>query len=85
VMCGVVKGITFDQKKNRSLLHIQASDPSVTMRNRLLVYVYNLFGERETIVPGKRPPAPPPERSSEGIMLKATPPAPKPAAGEAGS
>ena len=27
--------------------------PSVTMRNRILTYVYNLFGERETIVAGE--------------------------------
>jgi len=85
VMSGVVKGITFDQKKNRSLLHMQAASSSVTMRNRILVYVYNLFGERETIVPGKKPVTPPIERSSEEIILKATPPAPKPAAGNAGS
>lgn len=73
VMSGVVKGITFDQKKNRSLLHMQAASPSVTMRNRILVYVYNLFGERETIVAGKRP-EPAPQRSPEGIVLRASPP-----------
>ena len=55
VMSGVVKGITFDQKKNRSLLHMQATASSVAMRNRILMYVYNLFGERETIVAGKKP------------------------------
>jgi hypothetical protein len=43
------------------------------MRNRLLVYVYNLFGERETIVAGRKP-EPAPQRSPEGIVLKATPP-----------
>jgi c-di-GMP-binding flagellar brake protein YcgR len=85
VMSGVVKGITFDQKKNRSLLHMQAAASSVTMRNRILVYVYNLFGERETIVPGKKTDTPAKERGSEGIMLKATPPAPKPAAGDTGT
>jgi c-di-GMP-binding flagellar brake protein YcgR len=63
-MCGVVKGVNFDQKKNRSLLHIQAVPPSDSMRNRLLTYVYNLFGERETLVKGKpaapaKQPAPP--------------------------
>jgi c-di-GMP-binding flagellar brake protein YcgR len=73
VMSGVVKGITFDQKKNRSLLHMQASASSVSMRNRILMYVYNLFGERETIETGKKPAGPPKERGSEGIMLKATP------------
>jgi c-di-GMP-binding flagellar brake protein YcgR len=52
-MCGVVKGVNFDQKKNRSLLHVQAVPPSDTVRNRLLVYVYNLFGEREVNAPGK--------------------------------
>jgi hypothetical protein len=81
VMSGVVKGITFDQKKNRSLLHMQASPPSVTMRNRILVYVYNLFGERETIVAGKRPDPAPRAGGPEGIVLKATPPEPKPAGG----
>jgi hypothetical protein len=80
VMCGVVKGINFDPKKNRSLLHMQATPPSVTTRNRLLVYVYNLFGERETIVAGRKPDAAAPARASEGIMLKASPPVEKPAA-----
>ncbi len=50
VMCGVVKGVSFDAKKNRSILHIQAVPPSPVMRNRILIYVYNLFAERETIV-----------------------------------
>jgi c-di-GMP-binding flagellar brake protein YcgR len=92
VMSGVVKGITFDQKKNRSLLHMQASVSSVSMRNRILTYVYNLFGERETIAAGKKPEGPPKERASEGIMLKATPSpnqgsvsAPKPFTGTTGS
>src|SRR5208283_4747815 len=64
VMSGVVKGITFDQKKNRSLLHMQATASSASMRNRILMYVYNLFGERETAVPKK--PDPSRERGSEG-------------------
>jgi c-di-GMP-binding flagellar brake protein YcgR len=85
VMSGVVKGITFDQKKNRSLLHMQATASSVSMRNRILTYVYNLFGERETIVAGKKPEPAPRERPTEGIVLKATPPAPKPAPGTASS
>jgi c-di-GMP-binding flagellar brake protein YcgR len=78
VMSGVVKGINYDQKKNRSLLHMQASPPSVMMRNRILTYVYNLFGERETIVAGRKPDASK-DKAPEGIMLKATPPAAKPA------
>jgi c-di-GMP-binding flagellar brake protein YcgR len=58
VMSGVVKGVSFDQKKNRSLLHIQAVPSSIGMRNRILTYVYNLFAERETVVP-RKPPVPP--------------------------
>jgi c-di-GMP-binding flagellar brake protein YcgR len=72
VMSGVVKGLNFDQKKNRSLLHLQAVPPSSTMRNRILTYVYNLFGEREDAA-GKKPAAPPKESGPQGIVLKATP------------
>jgi hypothetical protein len=74
-MSGVVKGITFDEKKNRSLLHVQAGSTSTPVRNRVLTYVYNLFGERETVVGGKKPDAPP---RPEGIVLKATPSDPRP-------
>jgi c-di-GMP-binding flagellar brake protein YcgR len=74
VLCGVVKGLNFDQKKNRSLLHLQATPPSAAARNRILVYVYNLFGERE--IPGvpKKPDAASKERRPEGIVLKASAP-----------
>ena len=47
VMSGVVKGLNYDQKKNRSLLHVQASQPGTATSNRILTYVFNLFGERE--------------------------------------
>ncbi|WP_028974099.1 flagellar brake protein [Spirochaeta cellobiosiphila] len=47
VMCGVVKGVTFDEKSNRSLLHIQANPPSNHIKNSILSYVYNIFDERE--------------------------------------
>jgi c-di-GMP-binding flagellar brake protein YcgR len=60
VMSGIVKGVTFDPKKNRSLLHVQALPPSIGMRNRILIYVYNLFAERETALPLSRSPAPAP-------------------------
>jgi len=48
-MAGIVKGITFDQKKNRSVLHIQAIPPSNRSKNEILSYVYNIFGERKEI------------------------------------
>lgn len=48
VMCGTVKGVTFDQKRNQSLLHLQAVDLSSKQKNTILSYVYNIFGERET-------------------------------------
>ena len=74
IMSGVVKGITYDEKKNLSLLHMQASAPSVIMRNRILTYVYNLFGDRETNGAVKKSEGPPREGGSEGTMPKATPP-----------
>jgi len=46
VMCGVVKGMTFSQKKNQSILHIQAVPPSAKTKAEILSYVYNIFGER---------------------------------------
>ena len=84
IMCGVVKGLNFDLKKNRSLLHMQATAPTVTTRNRILIYVYNLFGERETILPGRKTEAPQKDRTGEGIVLKAVPPAAKPVSESAG-
>jgi len=83
VMSGVVKGLNFDQKKNRSLLHLQATPPSSTMRNRILIYVYNLFEERETLT-DKRKPAAPVRPATEGIVLKASPPTNSPATDPAG-
>jgi hypothetical protein len=46
VMCGVVKGVNFDNAKNVSLLHLQAVPLSARTRNHILTYVYNLFGEQ---------------------------------------
>jgi len=72
VMNGVVKGVNLDEKKGRSTLHVQAITPSPVMKNRLLTYVYNLFGERETADP-RRVDAASREEKSQGIVLKATP------------
>jgi hypothetical protein len=46
-MCGLVKGVNYDQKKNLSLLHLQSVPLSVNTRNHVLTYVYNIFGEQE--------------------------------------
>jgi c-di-GMP-binding flagellar brake protein YcgR len=73
-MNGVVKGLNFDEKKSRSTLHVQAVPASAAMRNRLLTYVYNLFGERETVAAPRKADAANREQRAEGIMLKATPP-----------
>jgi hypothetical protein len=56
-ICGVVKGLNYDQKKNRSTLHLQAVPLSLQLRNRILIYVYNLFSERGSQGPGRRPDA----------------------------
>jgi len=47
VICGLVKGVSYDQKKNLSLLHMQAAPLSVRTRNHILTYVYNIFGDQE--------------------------------------
>ncbi|MCL2791561.1 MAG: PilZ domain-containing protein [Spirochaetaceae bacterium] len=43
VMCGVVRGINFNQNKNQSVLHLKANPPSFVMKNRILGFVYGLF------------------------------------------
>ncbi len=47
VMIGVVKSANYDEKKNRSLLHIQAREPSKRIKNIIESFVYNLFGEQQ--------------------------------------
>ena len=53
VMSGVVRGANFNEKNNRSLLHIQARSPGARMKNVIRAYIYNIFDERPTGV--KRP------------------------------
>jgi hypothetical protein len=43
VLCGVIKSVNFKQKNRASILHLEAQPPSVTMRVRILTYVYGLF------------------------------------------
>ncbi len=43
VMCGIVKGVTFNQQKKQSILHVQAVKPSVATKIHILTYVYSLF------------------------------------------
>ena len=52
-MPGVVKSATYEGKTNRSLLHLQAMPLSNLSRNRVLCYVYNLLGDRES-KPGQK-------------------------------
>ena len=47
VMCGVVKGVSFNPAKNQSILHIQAVTPRSQTKNKILSFVYNIFEERE--------------------------------------
>jgi hypothetical protein len=46
VMLGTIKGINYNERKNQSLLHIQAQPPSLPIKNRILIFVYNIFGEQ---------------------------------------
>jgi len=49
VMNGIVKGVTYKQSKNISVLHIQASPPSPSpaMKNLILTYVYGIFKDQD--------------------------------------
>ena len=48
-MSGIVRGVNFNPKKNQSTLHLQAVSLHPIIRNQLLSYVYNIFGEREPL------------------------------------
>ncbi len=47
VMCGTVNGLNYNQKRNQSILHIKGIPLRGITKNNLLIYIYNLFGERE--------------------------------------
>ena len=46
-MSGVIKGVTYNQKKNQSRLHLQALPLRPTTKNKILEYVYNIFNDRD--------------------------------------
>jgi c-di-GMP-binding flagellar brake protein YcgR len=48
VMCGLTKGVSYDQKKNVSMLHVQAVPLSIRTRNAISTFVYNIFSEQES-------------------------------------
>jgi len=45
ILSGVIKGVTYKQKNNVSILHIQANPPSPAMKNLILTHVYGIFKE----------------------------------------
>lgn len=53
VMCGIIKGVTYKQNKNVSILHIQGAPPTPQMKNTILTFVYNIFKEPERQRPKK--------------------------------
>ena len=53
-MSGTVRGVNFNPKKNQSILHLEAAPLHPVMRNQLLSFVYNIFGEREDPVKRSR-------------------------------
>jgi c-di-GMP-binding flagellar brake protein YcgR len=46
-MSGVVRGANYDEKKNRSVLHIQARPVGTGVKNAIRSFVYDIFGERQ--------------------------------------
>ncbi|HKK49002.1 MAG TPA: PilZ domain-containing protein [Alkalispirochaeta sp.] len=49
VLCGTIKSVTFRQKNNASILHLEAKPPSIAMRIRILTFVYGLFSDAESV------------------------------------
>ncbi len=45
-MCGVVRGVNFNQNKNQSVLHLKALPLSFNMKNKVLGFVYGLFPDK---------------------------------------
>ena len=45
-MAGVVKKVTFRESKNQSVLHIHVNSVTNRTKNKILSFVYNIFGER---------------------------------------
>ena len=43
VMCGIVRGVNFNQNKGQSVLHLKAAPLSFSMKNRILCFVYGIF------------------------------------------
>lgn len=48
-LSGIIKSVTFRQKNNASILHLEAQPPTVPMRVRILTFVYDLFSDAETV------------------------------------
>ncbi len=65
VVCGTVRGVTYKEKNNVSILHIQAAPPSPAMKNTILTYVYGIFGEHERSSSIPTPAAPPNEQGAD--------------------
>lgn len=55
VMCGTIKGVTYKESKNVSILHIQANMPSAPIRNTILTYVYDIFADDPTVRAVRQP------------------------------
>lgn len=54
ILSGVIKGVTYKQKNNISVLHIQANPPSPSMKNTILTYVYGIFKDGAKAKPAAR-------------------------------
>jgi c-di-GMP-binding flagellar brake protein YcgR len=66
VMCGTVKGVTFNQQKKQSILHVQAVKPSIPTKVHILTYVYGLFKDSTPAPANKKETLPPKPATPEG-------------------
>ncbi|MFW5694642.1 MAG: PilZ domain-containing protein [Alkalispirochaeta sp.] len=69
VLSGIIKSVTFRQKNNVSILHLEAKPPSLAMRIRILTFVYELFSNAESISAF----SPAPERTPASPKAENTP------------
>ncbi len=70
VLAGTIKSVTFRQKNNASILHLEAKPPSIAMRIRILTFVYELFRDGESTNGIRKPPKQADTATDTGITEK---------------
>lgn len=59
IMCGIVRSVEYKTARNLSVLHIEAKRPSLSMRAKILSFVYGLFASEHRADEAHHAPPPP--------------------------